>query len=197
MNISLDEQQSKLQQEAQDVLDDINLLPILNRYAPAKMVGSVVTGLMTWRDIDIEVPKLISKSEVLDAIAPIWEQSSILECNLGDNRHKERPNAPSGFYVGLKYKKVMEHEEVVWKIDIWFLDPSQQSQELNTEWIQARLTPENRQIILAIKNVLAQHPSYRKQIYSVDIYNTVFEHDVRSIEDFKTFMQTKGVEISS
>jgi len=41
--------------QAHEVLEALNLLHFLSKYGRPKIVGSVALGLMTWRDIDIDL----------------------------------------------------------------------------------------------------------------------------------------------
>ncbi len=50
----LDRQQS-LQAEARQVLADLDLMSYLNRLGHAEHIGSSVSGLMVWRDLDVGV----------------------------------------------------------------------------------------------------------------------------------------------
>ena len=49
------ERQLRLQSEAATVLADLRLLDVLRVAGEPKLVGSLATGLMVWRDIDITV----------------------------------------------------------------------------------------------------------------------------------------------
>ena len=44
-----------LQVEAYEVLAELDLIPCLNRLGHAEHIGSSVSGLMVWRDLDVGV----------------------------------------------------------------------------------------------------------------------------------------------
>ncbi len=48
-------QADELQQQAFGILKAINLVQYLSKYGQPRIVGSVALGLMTWRDIDIDL----------------------------------------------------------------------------------------------------------------------------------------------
>ena len=47
--------QEELQAEARQVIGDLDLLGVLGRAGNARHIGSFVTGLMVWRDLDLQV----------------------------------------------------------------------------------------------------------------------------------------------
>lgn len=62
------EQQSQLQKQAKEVLQTLGLISLLKKYGDPVIVGSMSLGLMTWRDLDIEV---VMKKLDMDFIAEI------------------------------------------------------------------------------------------------------------------------------
>ena len=56
--------QAELQREAATLIDRLDLIGVLGRAGPVVQVGSFVTGLMVWRDIDFGVaaPGLTSEA---------------------------------------------------------------------------------------------------------------------------------------
>ena len=47
--------QEELQAEAEEVIGDLDLLGVLGRAGSVRPIGSYVTGLMVWRDLDLQV----------------------------------------------------------------------------------------------------------------------------------------------
>ena len=58
--------------------------------------------------------------------------------------------------------------------------------------IEQKLTPETRLIILRIKDMWWKHPSYRQEVSSVDIYDAVLQHGVRTLDEFDQYLVERG-----
>ena len=99
-----------------------------------------------------------------------------------DETTEQTPGLPRGLYWGIY---LGDERKGAWKIDIWAtsradFEPSRQF----SEKIQQRLTPDTRERILEIKSACWQHPDYRKTFSSADIYDAVFEHGIRTVDQF-------------
>lgn len=196
------EQQKNLQEEAHQILENINLLDLLSSYGTPSVIGSVDLGLMTWRDIDVEV---VVNNPNKEDLAELIKKLSLSTQSRVDftiiNEHLVSSSLPKGIYLGIKYYDHLPLEEQsssskkLWKIDIWFLTENNLQGSARTKEIKAKLTPEKSLIILQIKNSLASHPQYRKTIKSSDIYTAVLENEVKTLEEFKVYLHKNGVEI--
>jgi hypothetical protein len=49
----LERRQRRLQAEAEQLLADLDLAALLAHIGPIRMAGSFVSGLMTWREVDV------------------------------------------------------------------------------------------------------------------------------------------------
>lgn len=168
-------QQEELQKEAYEVLEKLDLLNILSIYGEPQIVGSLATGLMTWRDIDLEVVKEIFHT-------PDYKRTFVI-----DFRNSVNPNTPKGLHICITdydFKK----DGNLWKIDIWFID-RKEDEETYTDSLKDKITEENRPIMLSLKTEVRKYPRYGKDIYSVDVYKAVIEHGAKNIEDFKNYLR--------
>lgn len=185
--MNLLEKQNQLQKEAKQVLEDLKLLSFLSTFGKPELVGSIVTGLMTWRDIDMSII-VEPKEEDMWAIAQyIFKQENTYSVWVADYRIRVDSPFPKGLYVGVKYKKP---EGEIWKIDIWLKQDVKDIQATNE--LMKKLDATNREIILQIKHQVADHPKYRKEIFSTDIYTAVLEKGVRNIEEFTSYIKDVG-----
>ena len=66
--------ENDLQKEAYEVLEKLDLLNILSTYGKPEIVGSLATGLMTWRDIDLEVVDKIDEDKYWDVVKKIFAE---------------------------------------------------------------------------------------------------------------------------
>jgi hypothetical protein len=196
-------QQSKLQKDASLVLVNLDLLPLLKKYGDPKIVGSMALELMTWRDIDIEiiVGELDKKviAEVIEAL--VIKTVVRIDITFTDNRFKFglEEKIPKSLYIGLKYfgedippGEMLGANPKAWKLDLHFIMKEDARGGIKTTEIASKLTDENRRIILEIKEVVAENPQHRKQIFSLDIYKAVLDHGVKNLEDFQSYLARDG-----
>jgi hypothetical protein len=113
--------QEELQAEARQVIDDLDLLGVLGRAGSVRLIGSYVTGLMVWRDLDLQV-----LSPGLDA-AESWEVVQPLAAHprVHEVRFLDRAGANSfsddrrdgRHYFQLLYRTSQGDD---WKLDVSF-----------------------------------------------------------------------------
>jgi hypothetical protein len=193
------EQQKNLQKEAQSILEDLDLMNLLKKYGEPVIVGSMALGLMTWRDIDIEIIVDELKKEDLAEICMglVKNFSRRLDFSVIDDRL--RKNKPNSLYIGLKYfgedipnDSLLGANPLAWKLDLHFLLLEDAKGRSTTEELRKKLTPEKIKTILEIKNVIAKSPKHRKEIFSMDIYEAVLDRGVNSLEEFKEYLREQG-----
>lgn len=183
-------QQNKLQKEGNDVLEKLQLLQFLSKYGKPVITGSLATGLMTWRDIDIElVDETKSTKNLFDTVSYLFGIDNIKNIQLNNNiGGRIRAENPDGLYLGFQYQ-----DQEFWKIDIWFIhNEKQHSGKDDVEWFNSNINEEKRKSILIIKNQMAVHPKYRKTIFSTDIYDAVLKDNITSYEEFVEYLKSKG-----
>ncbi len=194
-------QAKALHEEAESVLEELDLLNVLSKHGTVEIVGSFTLDLMTWRDIDIEVivPKLERSmvQEICSYLAGL--ERPRIDFTIMDNLLDKNPNLPNSLYVGVKYfKKDLPHEQrssgspFIWKLDIHFVTNEDSRGVAVTKDLKEKITEENKKIILELKHELASHPRYRKEIFSMDIYKSVFDHNVKNIDEFKEYLNQTG-----
>lgn len=205
MNNNLLKLQSNLQQQAQQVLKKLKLIELLSKYGRPNIVGSMELGLMTWRDIDIEVIVKDSNKEFIAEIVATLIRMLLRRIDFGlvDNRGEfNNPKTPKGIYLGLKYfpedlkpEEIFGVNEKVWKIDIHFV-LSKDSQAIQmTKELASKLTEEKKKAILEIKKEVTKSPKHRKEIFTIDVYNAVLYQGVKNINEFKDYLREKGINL--
>ena len=147
------ERQNLLQAEARQVLAELDLMTALSRLGHAEHVGSSVSGLMVWRDLDVSVrcPQP-SADRVFETVRPIMTHPRVNEVLY---REETGPRSPSGqaayqrYYFVVRYVSAAGH---LWKIDIsvWLTD-APRNQLSHLDYLARHLTDETRLAILWIK----------------------------------------------
>jgi hypothetical protein len=188
------ERQDMLQAEAWRTLDALDLAAALASIGPMEVIGSLATGLMVWRDIDLlVVAPGLSASMAHEALARYFGHPKIGAIRYRYDHVAQNPtNDPNDdrYYYALFYQSDGGHE---WKIDIsiWIADPPH-IERLPPSSLIARLNDETRLAILCIKDRWFARPEYRMTVYSVDIYDAVLDHGVRTPEEFAAYLRERA-----
>lgn len=185
--------QVELQAEGREILDRLQVLPLIGRLGDPVIVGSFALGLMVWRDIDIEIYcRELSPDVIFEALRPLASVPGIHKLNFRDwSGPRADPEVPDGYYWGVGYTSPSGAD---WKLDLWFVVENT-THRMGGELLAStppKLTLEARRAILHLKSLWFEHPSYRKGIYSVDIYDAVLEHGITTPEQFERYLRERG-----
>lgn len=196
--VNVIEQQNNLQIEASEILNKLALLDFLSKFGNAKTIGSMALELMTWRDIDIDLAvDELKENDYFQTVRYLFSNSEVKRLILSDNRQLndklKTQGIPESMYLGI-FVKADDGGE--WKIDVRFVKDSLVRAEKYIEDTKNRLTDENRRIILEIKSAVCTHPKYiNKEVFGVDIYNSVLDGEVKNIDEFKNYLSQKGISL--
>jgi hypothetical protein len=187
------QRQRSLQAEARHVLADLDLMSYLSRLGQAEHVGSSVSGLMVWRDLDVgaRCPQP-SIERVFQTLQPIMTHRRVQEVLY---REETGPRSPSGQPADQRYYFVLRYVTAAgqrWKIDIsvW-LNDAPRNQLGHLDDLARRLTDETRLAILWIKDVWHRLAIYPDEVSGSDIYAAVLDHGVRTPEQFAIYLQER------
>lgn len=184
-----------LQREAETLIQTLDLRAMLETLGPTELVGSVVSGLMVWRDIDfcVDCPQL-RPERAWDALRPLLIDPQVTQL---DYRNETGERAPDGdptaqrLYLVLRYAAA---PGVEWKIDLslWTVELPSDPGELLAE-LDRRLTHETRLAILWIKDVWCRLPVYPNDVGGFEVYDAVLNHGVRTPDDFDRYLRQRGL----
>lgn len=181
MTISLQTQSRMWQEEANKLLDNSQLYPILSKLGEVKFTGSYAYDLMLDADIDIYVivPNSTAKSSALKALNALIEQNywnGYLFYDFVSHGSKYHPSFPKSYYVGLK----ADYADHRWKVDVWFGEDETLSH--NNDWIGQSLNDESKNTILEIKKA-RNNGEFR--VDSHKIYEAVLKQNIKSVSEFR------------
>jgi hypothetical protein len=184
-------EQDKLRKQALAVIEKLDLNNILSKYGQFSLVGSIKYGLMTWRDIDVDLEMQTdpTDSEYWEIVKTFFSFPKVKSVTLVDNRKQVEMNRPKSMYLGIKYE---DNENNIWKIDIRLLAKESIAADKVTQLIEDKITGESRLAILQIKSQLHDNPKYHKVFSSADIYEAVLLSDVKDLSDFGEYLSKKG-----
>jgi hypothetical protein len=171
--------QAELQQEAARVSDDLALVDVLGRAGRVVQLGSAVTGLMVWRDLDFGVAAPgLAAAAAWETMLPLLGRCSSLRYvhNQDDRRH---------YFV-------MRIDD--WKIDVslWTVELPPEVEAFQDDLL-ARLTDELRLTILRLKDAWCRSPSYPETVSAWQVYDAVLNHRVRTLDELDGYLAAHGL----
>ncbi len=175
---------------AAEVVANLKIGEMVRDLGELAQLGSSVTGLMTWRDIDFTVFSPGATPEhVWAALHPLLIDPRLVQLTF---RNDSGARTPAGNPSDARYYLVLQIEtapETVWKIDIsvWLAE-SKDHQVAETAALRRRLAPETRLAILWIKDIWHRKPEYPLQVSGIDIYHAVLDHGVRTPNEFAAWL---------
>ena len=184
-----------LQEEAAQVMKNLDLLPMLGRFGIVEHVGSSVSGLMVWRDIDFSVRcRELTAERAWDGLRPLLTHPRLVRMNYRDETGGRSPggNPDDQRHYFVSYYETEAGDE--WKIDIslWLSDV-ERTQLAELDDLRRRLTDETRLTILWIKDVWHRLPTYPYQVGGFEVYDAVLDHGVRTPDDFDAYLRQRGL----
>lgn len=178
-------QQEELQKEARDLLKETGILDFISKFGEVEIGGSLDSGLMVWRDIDMGViSQKLNEDHYWEMVHFLFNLENYHGLYIQDFRKSVNQRSPKGLYIGLKIK----YKENMWKVDAWYIKPREEGDFNFNAWLRDKLNNENRKTILEIKSQVYRNPKYKKEIFSTDIYKGVIENGVSNLEDFKKYL---------
>jgi hypothetical protein len=148
---------------------------------------------MAWRDIDFNVLcDPLSAGRAFEVIRPLASHPRVKKLRYSNETAHFNPTGrpeDEGYYWGVRYITLAGDE---WKLDLWFLPRDAPRPEIALlQALPPRLTPETRLAILWLKDIWYRRPAYRRQVLSIDIYDAVLEHGVRTPAEFDTYLAAR------
>jgi hypothetical protein len=171
--------QAALQREAEGFIRELGLVELLGRAGRVLHLGSAVTGLMVWRDLDfgVDAPGLTTDA-AWETMRPVLPRCSSLryENDLEERRH----------YFVTRIEG--------WKVDVslWFAGVPPLVEPFQAE-LPERLTEESRLAILRLKDVWHRLPHYPKIVSAWEIYDAALNHGVRTLDELDVFLAARGL----
>jgi hypothetical protein len=197
--------QRLLQEEADQVVELLQLDALLGHIGRPVRVGSSAMGLMVRRDIDITVICKELSSATLAAFVQAGAKLMLMDRNVISVRFRNDTGAwntdpasyPDGLYLGVSART---NEGIDWTLDIWAVDQPERQPDLNhLRTLLPRLDDDRRRTILLIKQALATEKSRFSEgkVPSAYVYDAVVDDGVGSVKQFMEWLATKKATGSS
>ena len=187
---TLARRQTALQDEAREVLARMAELDALRDLGPLMETGSYVSGLMCWRDLDVGilVGSDFSPADVLNLAVNIMEAVDVAAFTYRDERGTRSPTGErrdERFHLPMQV--VLKRREWRFDLSLWLYDDHANVAEWHRR-LRDRLSPDQRQAVLRIKNVWCRRPEYPDEVGGTDIYDAVLNHGVVDAESFRRWL---------
>jgi hypothetical protein len=192
----LNARQEALQREAQTVVAELDLLPTLAHVGPAHQLGSSISGLMVWRDLDFIIicDPALDMTQVMTAVYPLLTHPRTMGLHYANERGPYNPDAdPASDRYYFVFRHMAEQGQT-WKIDLSFFFSDQMLGALDhLDWLQGELTEETRLAILWIKDIWYRLPAYPYRVGGYQVYDAVLKAGVRTLDEFDAYLIARGL----
>lgn len=186
--------QAALQAEAAELLAGLDLAALVADIGPLLLAGSVVSGLMVWREIDVMLlagPDF-TPGDVLRLLARIVARVPVTALDYRDERG---PRCETGQRRDERYHVPMTVPWGVtdWRVDLtlWLHDPHHNVTRWHEE-LRERITAGQRAAVLRIKDEWHRRPEYPDQVSGLDIYTAVLDDGVTTPAEFAAWLARRG-----
>jgi hypothetical protein len=175
--------QRALQQEAAALARDLRVEETIGRAGPATAVGSFVTGLMVWRDLDYVVDASgLTAEGAFEVMHPLLARSRTA-------RYEHDTELRRHYFV-LR----IPWREREWKLDVsHFLDGVPPDIEAFRNELRGRLTEETRVAILRLKTAWHEDPVYPEVVGGFDICHAVLNEGVLTLDRLDDYLLERGL----
>ena len=176
------------------MLEELDLGRRFGDVGPVLVVGSYLSGLMCWRDLDVCLlaGEGFAPSDVLELLKRVVELPGFAGFSYRDERGER---CPSGDARDERYHVPFDLDigQGRWRIDlsIWLRDLHGHVADWNLR-LRDTITDAQRLAVLAIKDVWHRLPSYPDEVSGWEIYTAVLEDGVRTPEQFARWLAGHG-----
>jgi hypothetical protein len=193
--------QRRIQEEADQVVELLQLDASLSNIGRPVRVGRSAVGLMVRRDIDITVVCKDLSSETRAAFIQVGAKLMSMDRHVVSVRFRndtgtwntDQASYPDGLYLGVSART---DEGMDWTLDIWAVGRPERQPDLNhLRTLLPRLNDGHRKTILLIKPALATGKSSasERKIPSAYVYDAVVKNGVGSMAQFEEWLTSKKV----
>ncbi len=188
------QRQQDLQVEAQEIIHELDIVSTLGAVGEVYQIGSLVSGLMVWRDIDFTIVcRGASPADIFSAMVPLLSDERVIKL---EYLNETGAHGPSGHPEDDRLYFVVNYESIpgrVWKMDFsfWFTMDGR-GEIMHPHQLREQLTEETRIAILWLKDIWRRSPTYPYEVGGWEIYDAVLNHGVRSPEHLRAFLLANG-----
>lgn len=173
-------EKSRLRIEAEQVIEDLDIMGLLNAYGHARIVGSVALDLIVKRDIDIHV--LVLLRDIMEMaqhlMSVLLKIDGVNEVTVKDYRERASLKVGIEEYHG---------ESGPWSIDIWLTTDVSTTGFILVDELEESLDEDMREVVLSIKRHYHIRDLLQNGLSSL-IYRAVTEGRVQNANEFEQWL---------
>ncbi|MHA2021452.1 MAG: hypothetical protein ACW96N_07040 [Candidatus Thorarchaeota archaeon] len=173
-------EKSRLRIEAEQVIEDLDIMGLLNAYGHARIVGSVALDLIVKRDIDIHV--LVLLRDIMEMaqhlMSVLLKTDGVNEVTVKDYRER------ASLKVGIDE---YHSESGPWSIDIWLTTDVSTTGFVLVDELEEALDEDMREVVLSIKRHYHIRDLLQNGLSSL-IYRAVTEGQVQNANEFEQWL---------
>ncbi|MHA1924435.1 MAG: hypothetical protein ACXABV_00960 [Candidatus Thorarchaeota archaeon] len=173
-------EKSRLRIEAEQVVEDLDIMGLLNAYGHARIVGSVALDLIVKRDIDIHV--LVLLRDTMDMaqhlMSVLLKVEGVAEVTVKDYRERASLKVGIDEFMG---------ESGPWSIDIWLTTDVSTTGFGLVDELEESLDEGMREVVLSIKRHYHIRDLLQNGLSSL-IYRAVTEGRVQNANEFEQWL---------
>jgi hypothetical protein len=185
--------QAALQEQGRAMLARLDLEALVADVGPLLVTGSFVSGLMSWREVDVMVlaGRDFSPRDVMDLMARVVTRPGVTGLEYRDERGDR---CVTDQVRDERYHVTLTVQDT----DRWQVDLTLWLHDLHgnvTRWhedLRERITAEQRIAVLRVKDYWHRQPAYPDQVGGLDIYTAVMDDGVRTLEEFAAWLGRRG-----
>jgi hypothetical protein len=185
--------QDALQEQGREMLARLNLEALVADVGPLLVTGSFVSGLMSWREVDVMVlagPDF-SPPDVMGLMARVVTRPGVTGLEYRDERGARCVTdqvRDERYHVTLTVQDTGR-----WQIDLtlWLHDLHRNVTRWHEE-LRERITAEERLAVLRIKDYWHRQAAYPDQVGGLDIYTAVMDDGIRTRAEFAAWLDRRG-----
>ena len=173
--------------KAQRLLTTFPFIELASKYfIKVSLVGSAATNLMTDADIDIECQvDRLDKNNITGFVNELLSYKQCRKVIVYNQLFDEKP------YAIVNVER-FNFEDEKWILTFFISNDASDTLKLVDD-VKVKLNANGREMILKLKEY-RQNNNQKRSIPSHLIYEAVLDGEVASIDEFKTFLSSKGVD---
>jgi hypothetical protein len=185
--------QDALQEQGREMLARLDLDALVADVGPLLVTGSFVSGLMSWREVDVMVlaGRDFSPQDVMGLMARVVARPGVTGLEYRDERGAR---CVTDQVRDERYHVTLTVEDTDrWQVDLtlWLHDLHRNVTRWHEE-LRERITAEQRVAVLRIKDHWHRQPGYPDHVGGLDIYTAVVDDGVRTLAEFAAWLDRRG-----
>ena len=178
----------KLKQEADDLLQKIDLATLCRPIGEMTATGSYFLDLMMYPDIDLYLPPA-TPTQLFKIVSQLAENHPVIRVN-----YEKGGRGPLASALYIKPVIAVGNWERPWKIDIWAVDTAYiQAKTAELQTLANKMSPHQRNLILEYKYSVLNDKGRTPTFSGIYIYQAIIEQGMEDFDDITQFLRANAI----